>query len=714
MVCVRLRELDLSESKYSPEKTILKYLGMENRDEFNREYKDAIFVLDGADELAMVSGSVGHSIESFVLGVRQAFGSHKFIITSRPKFLNMQLFENKMFTFRRIELAHYNAHIREEWVEKYKKCNEIIPDETERYIKQLSDNNAEGVADTPLALYLLVRCEMKTEMQGNNWALFHQIFSSAIVDGEYNDGIGGEYTDFSVRKSRVNYSVVENVAFRMFQNSSEERYFIRGSELEEIIKCVDLNQLSPELVKQTCVLCAYWKNTHDLGALEFYHNNIRDFFLCEYIYDCLLKCFSSKSSSNMVENLISTFCEIFQWGSISGTTWEQSFAFLYLRLRYESQHAKGRDSLYSLLKAKLDATQLIQALISSKLIWAYDYNDNTYVAVKKVITNSMLLIRLLQDFVSDQERLCLWKTEEQKKNWQYVNLYGDWQELLKNTVEIDGAETIGVASKTKFEDAIFARYDLSYTQFNHCSFQNVSFSWSDLTGTNFSNASLSGADFSNAILVGADFREAVIENVCFDGANLSGAKFDGATIRGCTWENCVWSKNRFVNADVEKLSIVFKNTKKVDGINLTGAKLNDCIFRNIKFTGVTIFNTKFQKVQLKKCELSGTVSDSYFREVDFSQIQFSDLKVIQKCMFYECNFDDSSFTGVHLVNVTFKDSDLHSSTFAEANIDRCSFEGKKTIIRQVIFRKARNNGSSFIDVNIHEAHWIDAQGFDDV
>jgi len=43
---------------------------------------------------------------------------------------------------------------------------------------------ASGVADTPLALYLLVRCDMREELQGNNWALFHEIFSKRFANRE--------------------------------------------------------------------------------------------------------------------------------------------------------------------------------------------------------------------------------------------------------------------------------------------------------------------------------------------------------------------------------------------------------------------------------------------------------------------------------------------------------------------------------------------------
>ena len=59
---------------------------------------------------------------------------------------------------------------------KYEKCGEKIPLKTKDYILNMDEKRAVGVADTPLALYLLVACEMRKELQENIWALYHEIF----------------------------------------------------------------------------------------------------------------------------------------------------------------------------------------------------------------------------------------------------------------------------------------------------------------------------------------------------------------------------------------------------------------------------------------------------------------------------------------------------------------------------------------------------------
>ncbi|MFR8757953.1 MAG: hypothetical protein ACLVG5_14255 [Clostridium sp.] len=72
--------------------------------------------------------------------------------------------------------------MREQWLEKYENCGEVVPQETKEYILNLDNKKALGVADTPLALYLLVACEIREELQGNIWALYHEIFGNAIIN----------------------------------------------------------------------------------------------------------------------------------------------------------------------------------------------------------------------------------------------------------------------------------------------------------------------------------------------------------------------------------------------------------------------------------------------------------------------------------------------------------------------------------------------------
>ena len=161
----------------------------------------------------------------------------------------------------------------------------ILTERTRDYIMNIDNKTASGVADTPLALYLLAACDIREELQGNVWALYHEIFHNAIINTEYNENFNNNLEHPIKNYEEILYDIVCKIAFKMFENSIKERYYITSKELDEIIKIADVDASIVAWIRRCCVLCAYWKSNGKTGVLEFYHNNIRDYFLCEYIYD---------------------------------------------------------------------------------------------------------------------------------------------------------------------------------------------------------------------------------------------------------------------------------------------------------------------------------------------------------------------------------------------------------------------------------------------
>ena len=342
--------------------------------------------------------------------------------------------------------------MREEWIQKYENCGEVIPEQTKQYILSLDDNAAEGVADTPLALYLLTSCEIRKELQGNRWALYHEIFSNAIMRTEYNENFAVGTTHPAYKHLNVIYSVVCEIAFQMFQNSKEERYYITSQELDQIINKTVLHSIPVDWVRQCCVLCAYWKSNSNIGALEFYHNDIRDFFFCEFIYKVL----SAFGNDNVLEEaylsrLISAMCKIFQYGYVSGTTWAQTFEFLYLRLKYESQVSQINHTreLFSIHSNSL-FPKLFLALFTSRKLYGFPFKESCYLSIRRVLFNSFLLLRLIYqtwiDSNPDCNRLCLWENNEAYELLSASNIFLDWHEIFMQSVMLSSGSSISFGS----------------------------------------------------------------------------------------------------------------------------------------------------------------------------------------------------------------------------------------------------------------------------
>lgn len=145
IVCIRLRELEFLGKSISPEKSILDYLKIDSLEDFNRKYGECIMILDGADEISMVRNWLNTTVEGFINKIRQIFNRNKLIITSRPKFINIERFNARNYNVKCIEMLHFDYKKRIEWIEKYEKCGETVAENTKLYIENMDEKVASGV-----------------------------------------------------------------------------------------------------------------------------------------------------------------------------------------------------------------------------------------------------------------------------------------------------------------------------------------------------------------------------------------------------------------------------------------------------------------------------------------------------------------------------------------------------------------------------------------
>ena len=735
IVCIRLRELDFNES-HTADQVILNYLNIQNMRQFQRSYPGAILILDGADELSMVSGSSINSIEEFIFDVRKTFGMHKIIVTTRPKFLNMTQFSSSAFRIRRVILNHYDHGMRLEWLKKYEECNEVIPTNTREYILNISDHSAIGVADTPLALYLLARCDMRKELQGNQWALFHEIFANAIAKAEYNDNfIGSPSSVLGSQISSVNYRVVTNIAYRMFQNSREDRYYINEQEIDEVIQDSDLKSLSREQVRKTCVLCAYWKTSTTLGALEFYHNNIRDFFLCEYICNALKNyVFIDYDHNARTEDLLKKLCDIFRWADIEASTWKETFVFIWLRLKYESIHDRNPDSLYTLVHRAKSIPHILYRLSVSKVLWNHTSKEIPYVSAKNVFSNVLILIRILTEYsadAGDDTPIHFWMTDEEQANWNNMNLMYDWCELLQRVIPISKDHNVSIASRTEYGSVSLSGLAHLYgVDFNHSKFSGTRFDGSTLDKATFTNAVMHDASFIGTHLHEANFTNAAIRNgewshclgnTDFTSANIEGMHvvkehlislcFDNATVKNSEFTSCALSELQitgnasFVNVDFSK--------SEISG-NLIKATFSDCNFTNIKLSSTSkLVGLCFQNTAFTKAILCSSVSHAEFKNCDFSSSDFSRTEVLDHVVFENCNLSDCEFRKIRMDHVIFSNCTCFNSNFFQVQFNSCTINGSQTNLTEARFISAKAWNCNFHDADFRKANTHNSIGLID-
>lgn len=679
LVCVRLRDLIIGENE-SAESCILRYLSFNNMEEFKEQYNNALIILEGADELGLIGGIGSLTIEQFILNVRHAFSSHKIVITSRPKFINMNFFSGstQTFTYQHYSLNHFSKEKRNCWINNYEqtnKCGEFIPQSTKRYLSEITDDEASGVADTPLALYLLASCEITAKLKSNRWALYREIFHNAIRNTPYNESFNGNGSIPYHRALKEDdfaesvYITITKIANKMFENTKEDRFYISGTELDEIIfktKTADKDE-KLKAIRKCCVLCAYWKENTNTGALEFYHNNIRDFFMCEYIYERFLNTTYSSNPNEIISQLIETACEIFQFGMIAQTTWAQSFSFFYFRLRFEKD---SKESVAKKLKIYELFPSIIHAMINDVTMWRYRYYGLQYESIKSTFLNFALFLRV---WIA-AETCTLLETFSAQANynfWHGKGVFEDWITIFTNTIDITDNKHIAFGSQTKFSNMDFKQASLERVCFEESEFVNSTFESSALGYANFTGATLNSVNFSGADLHDADFSNATLIGIDFSMSTLHNAKFVNATIKDVIWPDkasCLKDAN-FSSAYIQNAN--WKNWK-LNSIEFNATKFENCSFHRIQFFS-SVSNAEFNS-----CSITNTSFESVHnlvfnkQKAEISEISFHEN--IDECLFSNLTINGSNWTNAFIDKTKFIDVHMINTEFISTAIKDITFE----------------------------------------
>lgn len=653
VICVRLRELEFEEDDLSA-KAVLRYLNIPGCAAFLRKYPNAIIILDGADELALVNNARANSISEFILNLRQELAPAKLIVTTRPKFLEISDLRSRLFHTQQITLNHFGRSKRAQWLRQFQQWGGEVSRQTEAYILGLTEDDAAGVADTPLALYLLASCEVGDELQDNAWALYHEIFSKAIVKAYYNNPrVWQSAGILDAETARLNYRVVEEIAFRMFRNSGSERYHITREELDEAAEAAGLSGITAEMVKQTCVLCAYWKN-NAAGALEFYHNNIRAFFLCEYICDHLIEPLQRIAGSNVsdleVTHLVQEICRIFCWGKISGTTWQQTFSFIALRLLSEARSGDS-GTLFYWAKQWEHLSSLGELMIAQPFMWNYAYPAplHPYTAVKQVFLNCLTLLHLLIYYKNSDESVKFKRIA--LTDISGTSILRNWHEYM---LERSVVKPIGYIS-------LLADTTLFSTTYRDLTLQEA----------DFSRSSLSCVWFTKSRLGDSFWESAQLENVFFDRANLQGASFMDSDIQESTFEKAHITASTFSDSNI-------KTTDFSDAI-LKTVQMNHTVFSGCKFHFALLSEIQAQAVR-----------------------------------FDECRFHQAGFSKVDLMGCTFIAPVFYRTKFEKVRMLNCHIEGPGTRIEDVKFDNVTTHNCTFRDLKPQDADVLLAIGFTEI
>jgi hypothetical protein len=368
----------------------------------------------------------------------------------------------------------------------------------------------DGIVDSPLTLYMIVAHNVQISNNSNLWYIYHEIFAKEVYKRDYEKG--GPHAINTYRK--LLYRLTAEIANAV---SREQHLSITVNKLLDIKQIRNLlAQLGGEkniqdILEDCFGLASYFRisqNEYDDGttvsAVEFYHNNIKDYFYCEYIWFHLEDIYSNIPSSSQEREqwFIGSFQELFQYSvclrDSSYGVRARPIDFLESKVLYLKENNIRTSFIDQELKQHY-FEHFFGKMLQTGFLCHYTYTGKDNILhMMEYIYSSVLSVyhTLYLPYLKNNEQIAL--AEESH----VIDIGTSFIYRILFTVS-----HVHDLSHLKFDGIM-----LSGIEFGKHNFQNSSFRGCLLIGCNFDGCDLRGADFSSASLQNADFRNAIIDN----------------------------------------------------------------------------------------------------------------------------------------------------------------------------------------------------------
>ncbi len=702
LLTIRLRDLqkDIIAQNHSLMPAILGYMHIPTIDALERIYPEAIMILDGFDELCLINQIVNY--EELLCDLwRKSPAKHNVIITTRPKYISLGKID---IPHQFITLQHFDAENRAEWLMRYTDqnfCGQPIDIKIKEYIENITIENASGVCDTPMAIYMLAAQKFEANSILNIWMLYHQIFYKELSETEYNQmfpNSNREYAHEIIKLRDIIYRITEEIAYQMYCDQNGELY-LSSAKLSKIIE--SLSEQEPllrtvqqkEIAMRCYALCNYWKAQSDEGLVEFYHNNIRDFFICEKVFremDLAYKNWRENPESG-IGNAVESMYRLFSYSEFS----DEVCQFIFQRTSYQAtQGTKDFSKLFTQFLPKV-----FVGILTTKQVHESQSASEVLRKVSNTLTCIIQFYRCYYDpYLRENDRIKWWDSVAQ------VNSDGLLKYLFTSAFscgpEKDKSESVPAASsRADFSGLNLASLNLKNSKFGFSNFayanlKNVILSNCDCKSSCFDFAALPYVIAEKAIFAGAQMNNCNLMWADLEGADFSGAELAQRTkLQFANLTKCILRETNFTGAALTRANMTQAD---VTAANFTNAVLTDADLSGIFGLG----RIKFRNAKMSNCVLS----EANLFGADFSRANLTQTSLMGATL-VSTDFEGANLTGVDLTGADLTGSDLSSLDFTNIVIDSTNIQRIKFINAKMI--RCNLSGVDLKGVDFREANLVD-------
>lgn len=559
LITIRLRDLLQYQTvlnTQAPLSDIYKYLFCGNgfsREECKKLFSNCVLVLDGFDELCMVENINDPQSRAFYFSnlnrqLNAFHGECKVIITTRPTYLFIDQYD---FPKKHVLMLPFSKQQRQNWIENYEKISPISSDVKSKLSGEFDEVFA-SIVDTPLVLYMIVAKGICVSEDMDIWELYYRVFLVEVYKKNYDKNCQHGIAQYEQYFHRLTAEIAKYLL-------GERKFFVTIEqilEVEEIQKLVDnlthesyknlnKNEKVQKILTDCFGIASYFKTIKVSGksdikksAIEFYHNNIRDFFCCEYIWFFLQRVYEGLQGhqGDSDEWFMCNFQKEFQFISFPKDSGTNSDTNMILKFLSSKVHYFIKNNIReAFLVQELNNSyfkSFFGKMLSTGMLYEYKYDGKTNILEMMVnIYVSVLSIYkiIYSPFLKHGVTLPVTSTKEQKNAVGTSFIYRHL--ILMSNIHDN--------SFLNFDGIMF-----SGIEFENHNFYNSSFVGCLLIRCNFTDCDLRGTDFSGSDLSYADFRNAIID---FD------TRFDGAIF--CETRINDEQKKYFPETDISKFII---------------------------------------------------------------------------------------------------------------------------------------------------------------
>lgn len=664
LLTIRMRDLQkktiVEQDSLIP--AILEYTHIPSLDYLEKLYPKALVILDGFDELCLINQIVNYEALLYDLW-RKSPVFHNVIITTRPKYIALGKID---IPHQFIKLQHFDSENRKDWIKRFissEYCNQTIDSNIKEYIENISSTNTSIICDTPMSLYMLSAQRFDSKTIENPWRLYHQIFYKELSETDYNQMFPNaerNYEHAVIKVREYIYRISEEISYKMYCSQNSKLY-ISSNELYCIIESLSkqepmlLMAQRKDIIARCYALCAYWKSYSNAGFAEFYHNNIRDFFLCEKIFREIIQLYNewNNKERNNIKNIAERAYTLFQHSQLNPEVCRFLIGRSCDNAELETNDSVNIQSYFQFF------ADIFELLLKDWHIYNFTNDSDPMKSISNTLSCMAQMIRCICAPYLHNNRIVWWNNvDEINKSWLIKYLY---RAIFScEIIQYNQEFSFSISYQGDFSRLDLSSLDLSKAKSKYSSFQLANLNNSilylcDFEHADFYNASLEKVDGHKTIFVKAKMNNCKMKDSDFAGANFTETSLVNAELVNVDLSGAILK-----TADLERAKLIDSDLR---GANLSNANLHNADLTNVILTGAILTGAKFYNTNLSRANLRGLNLHKFnLAGINLSYSNLCDANL------FGGNLSNANLSGANLTNADLSEATIINTNLSGANL----------------------------------------------